>query len=69
MPMYDYSCESCGNQFEELVMSYSTPDSEIVCPKCKEKKSKRKLCAPSVNTKGQSSSISPGGCGAPSGFT
>jgi len=69
MPMYDYSCESCGHKFEELVMSHSTPDSEIVCPNCKKQKSKRMLCAPVVNTKGQSSTPSQTGCGVPSGFT
>ncbi|MBC8322086.1 MAG: zinc ribbon domain-containing protein [Candidatus Marinimicrobia bacterium] len=67
MPVYDYKCESCGNQFDELV-SYSTDDSEIKCPYCNEKKSKRLLSAPSISTNGHSAAPA-NSCGAPSGFS
>lgn len=30
MPTYDYSCHSCANKFEELVMGKET----ITCPRC-----------------------------------
>ncbi|MDG2013168.1 MAG: zinc ribbon domain-containing protein [Pirellulaceae bacterium] len=30
MPIYEYSCDGCQNQFEELV----TGGKEPVCPKC-----------------------------------
>ncbi len=31
MPIYEYHCSSCGEDFEELVLSQS---SAINCPKC-----------------------------------
>lgn len=37
MPMYDYKCKLCNHVFDELV-SFSTLDSDIECPKCKVKK-------------------------------
>ncbi|MFQ6612439.1 MAG: zinc ribbon domain-containing protein [Fidelibacterota bacterium] len=49
--MYDYRCQACGKLFEELVASSAVPDSEIICPGCKTKKSVRLLSAPSIATK------------------
>ena len=72
MPMYDYHCKNCGEKFEELVFSSSTPDEEITCPNCKENQAERLLSAPMVSTSGSSSSStssSPSsGCGH-SGFS
>lgn len=31
MPMYEFVCEGCQNQFEELVFSQ---DEQVPCPKC-----------------------------------
>lgn len=67
MPMYDYKCNSCGQQFDELV-SYSTPDSEIECPNCKKKNSERMLSAPCISTNSHAdSNYKP--CGASPGFS
>ena len=33
MPLYEYHCSHCGEEFEELV-SNSTPDHEVECPAC-----------------------------------
>lgn len=45
MPMYEYHCEQCGAEFEELVSS-STRDSEVECPECeREGGAQRKLSA------------------------
>jgi putative FmdB family regulatory protein len=66
MPMYDYRCNNCDEKFEELVLSSSTPDEEIVCPNCNENQSERLLSAPMVSTSGLSSSTvasSSRGCG------
>ena len=30
MPIYEYSCEKCGHEFEELVFDDAAP----VCPHC-----------------------------------
>jgi putative FmdB family regulatory protein len=34
MPIFEFVCGGCGNEFEELVMSRSA---EVVCPKCSSK--------------------------------
>ena len=71
MPMYDYRCKNCGEVFEELVMSSSTPDEEITCPKCQENKAEKLFSAPMVSTGNSSigaSSSSGSSCGS-SGFT
>ncbi|MGM0555006.1 MAG: FmdB family zinc ribbon protein [Myxococcota bacterium] len=34
MPIYDYRCEACGHEFEDL-RSFSDPDPEA-CPECGE---------------------------------
>ena len=42
MPIYEYSCESCGEEFEAF-RAISNSDSEVRCPKCGIKNPKRKL--------------------------
>jgi putative FmdB family regulatory protein len=32
MPIYEFICEQCGNEFEELVRS--TSSSDLLCPEC-----------------------------------
>jgi putative FmdB family regulatory protein len=44
MPIFEYHCEACGQDFEDLV-GVHTEDSEVSCPKCGEKKASRKLSA------------------------
>jgi putative FmdB family regulatory protein len=39
MPIYEYLCEKCGNEFELIVFK----DDEPTCPACGEKKPKRKM--------------------------
>lgn len=33
MPIYEYSCQECGNNFEKFVRSISTPV-QAICPAC-----------------------------------
>lgn len=40
MPIYEYVCESCGHEYEKIVLSKSA---EIACPKCESRQSKQKL--------------------------
>jgi putative FmdB family regulatory protein len=70
MPVFDYECKNCGKVYEELVMSGSTPDSEIECPACGENNSVRLMSAPSIAGGSGSSGGFGGGasCGG-SGFT
>ncbi len=40
MPIFEYKCNACGEDFERLVMK---KDEEITCPKCGQKELKKKL--------------------------
>ena len=33
MPIYEYTCEKCGNRFDKFVRSANTKQ-EITCPEC-----------------------------------
>ena len=60
MPVYEYKCEKCGEEFE-LRRNISDNDADIKCPKCETKGPKRVLSLFSTTSSG-------GGCApAPSG--
>jgi putative FmdB family regulatory protein len=40
MPIYEYKCNDCGEEFEKLVMK---KNQEIECPKCGTKNVKKKF--------------------------
>ena len=40
MPIYDYTCENCQNQFEELVLPNDT-EPTLQCPECHSSSVKR----------------------------
>ncbi len=46
MPIYEYACRKCGNEFEVLVRGKETP----ACPKCKADDLERVLSLPSVKS-------------------
>ncbi|MEW6067215.1 MAG: zinc ribbon domain-containing protein [Nitrospirota bacterium] len=39
MPIYEYKCNACGEDFEKLVFG----NTEIKCPKCNSKETKKKF--------------------------
>ncbi len=39
MPIYEYTCQSCGQEFETLVLGRD----EVACPKCRGRKVKRMM--------------------------
>lgn len=53
MPIYEYACSKCKNNFEEIVFS-STED--INCPKCKSKKVEKLMSGFSYKSGGSFSS-------------
>ncbi len=70
MPIYEYKCNVCKNQFEVLVTSSASTE-DIACTKCKSPDIKKTISASSyrLNT---GSSIPAGalsGCSAKSGFS
>ena len=66
MPLYEYVCESCHDEFELLLRGNETP----VCPECGGKKLTQLLSVVAAHTAGSRelpvcSAPSPMGCGLP----
>jgi putative FmdB family regulatory protein len=63
MPIYEFTCTKCKNQFEYLVFG---GDKDIACPDCKGKKVKRLMSACRHKSGGRGdytpASSSGGGC-------
>jgi putative FmdB family regulatory protein len=65
MPIYEYICDDCKNEFEKIVIN---KQQEIACPKCASKKATIQLSVFSSTTAGGSAkSFTPqssggGGC-------
>jgi putative FmdB family regulatory protein len=56
MPLYEYICQECDNEFELLVRGDEKPE----CPKCHSKKLERQLSVP-ARPRSESTSL-PVGC-------
>ena len=56
MPMYEFTCNDCGHEFEELVASASTY--EVECPKCGSKNAEKKMSAFASGSTGAKSGAS-----------
>mgnify|MGYP003574504155 CR=1 FL=1 len=52
MPLYEFECEQCGNQFEELKSSTDTSSPE--CPSCHQTKTKKLVSAGFLGGSGSS---------------
>jgi putative FmdB family regulatory protein len=39
MPLYEYKCDECGHEFEELVYN----ESEVICPACDSENTKKQI--------------------------
>lgn len=69
MPLYEYTCTKCRDEFELLVRGGETP----VCPQCGSQRLERLLSVPAAHTASAGGNLSiceaprpsPGGCGAP----
>ena len=78
MPLYEYRCTSCDEEFEEIV-KMNTPAETVPCPKCGRHQSERKISlfasrtgmgGGATGTRASSyAAPSTGGCGGSSGFT
>jgi putative FmdB family regulatory protein len=70
MPIYEYQCKDCGDDFEKVVR-FSEADQNPACPVCQSQNTKKKISvfAPlGGSLKGGSSSTSTS-CGSGGGFT
>lgn len=52
MPLYEYTCHACGDEFEVLVRSADAP---LVCPSCQSPEIERLLSLFAVNSAERSS--------------
>jgi putative FmdB family regulatory protein len=48
MPIYEYVCDECGEDFERLFMSPDERPDEMTCPECGSTEVQRVFSAPSV---------------------
>ena len=46
MPIYEYACKACGNDFELLIRGKET----AACPKCKSKELERAMSLPAIKS-------------------
>lgn len=46
MPIFEYTCKKCGNEFEALVRKSDVPE----CPSCKSTELERQLSLPALKT-------------------
>ena len=46
MPIYEYRCKPCGNEFETLVLGKTAPE----CPSCQSRDLERLLSLPTVHS-------------------
>ena len=67
MPIFEYACKRCGNEFETLVRSSSVPD----CPSCRSTELDKKLSVPGAVGAAAGAEPAPmgacGSCGHPGG--
>jgi putative FmdB family regulatory protein len=69
MPLYEYICSDCGNEFDKMVR-FSEADQIQVCPSCQSQETRKKIskiAAFSLSSDGYSSSAS--NCIPRGGFT
>jgi putative FmdB family regulatory protein len=59
MPIYEYQCGQCQNEFEKLVLNTSE---KIACPKCKSKKVHRVMSAFAFSVGGKFRSTATSSC-------
>lgn len=56
MPIYEYHCEKCGEEFEELLMSVAA-EADVVCHSCGSGTVTRLMSGSAVRVSGGSGSV------------
>ena len=62
MPIYEYRCDKCQAQFEELVLSAGA-STAVKCRHCNSSRVTKLMAAFAVHGAAQSRAPEPGGCG------
>ena len=60
MPIYEYHCNQCDHEFENLVFKVSE---KVSCPECKSKKVQRMMSAFAFSVGGKFKSTASSSCG------
>lgn len=69
MPLYEYTCESCGHRFE-LLQPMGRGADGVICPSCGAERARRELSTFASSVAGGKATAAPAGaCGGGSGFT
>ena len=50
MPIYEYQCLVCSEQFDKLFLSLSRIPAEIACPKCQSIETRRLISVPAIHS-------------------
>ncbi len=53
MPIYEYVCEECGQQFDKLVRSIRQEPVEVACPACQKTQVRRLISSPAKLRSGE----------------
>lgn len=61
MPLYEYSCRKCHNDFELLIRADERP----VCPACGSQRLEKQLSVTAAHSGSTQLGAPPGGCGQP----
>ena len=64
MPIYEYTCDSCGHEFELLIRGSQRPE----CPECGKARLTKKFSVPAAHSSDSTDACSlrgPGACGLP----
>ena len=64
MPIYEYKCESCGHEYEQL-RRMSDADLNLECPDCRSEHVRRLLSSFAAHGGGGGASMDAMGCGKP----
>lgn len=64
MPIYEFKCQGCGNEFETLVFR---SDEQVCCPQCQGEKVQRLMSGFAHKSEGGKMVSSHAGCGSCAG--
>lgn len=67
MPLYEFKCNKCGHQFEELLMASEVEAGKVKCPACHSTRVEREFSAFATGNSGFSGDLAGGGGGCGSG--
>ena len=64
MPIYEYKCDDCGKQHEQL-RRMADADRDVECPACRSIRVRRQLSSFATSGSSSSADYSMAGCGKP----